>query len=807
MSELSREILRRLGRGEPIEQVGSFAGMSKQQFHEWWKKETHARALAHHGDRQASVGAEVEIRRDRWGIPHVRAQTDDDLFFGFGYALAQDRLFQLDYLRRKAAGTLSEVLGKEGWETDLVARVLDFRGIAEAEWKSLDAETRGLIEAYSRGINLLIASLGDLPPIEFDLLDYRPAPWTPLDCLLVTTEFRWYLTGRFPVLTIPELAKRTLGEGDNYRAFLRPESGEEAILPPGSYPSRTEPIGDRSLTGCDPANGLGSNNWVVAGSRSSSGMPLLASDPHIAFGAVSCWHEVHLTGGSFDVAGMGYVGIPAVMFGRNRHVAWGCTNNICSLRDLYLEKEDPAFPNSFEFDGGWEQRTERKESVQIRGEGARQITVLASRNGPIVNEILPVYAGNWGPISLRWQGQEPCGWLQALYGMNRATTAGEFDRATRPWRVPTFSLVYADVDGEIGYRCTGRLPLRRRIERGLRRGWTSDDQWTGSIPSDEMPSLLNPPRGWIATANNRVAADEFPYPLSGTWSSGQRAARIRELLESKKLHDRDSFAAMHQDALSIRARECVPPLLAILREREPHSPSQDSVFCRAVAALADWNGVMAAESVAAAIFDTFFANFGRAVAAARFPESVVSVVAGAIGGLVAGLIQGNGAMSDPLPNEVIDSWFPAPGREAAITRAYDETLQNLTERFGPDVENWQWGAIHELQRRHVLSGVGDLGSLLDIEPAGVRGDMVTVCNTGADDALRATTGAGYRMIVDLDDPAGSIWAVDVGSQSGHPGSENYADQRETWLTGEYHELPLDWDRVKSMARQQTRLTP
>ena len=293
---------------------------------------------------RAAVNGVVRIDRNRWGIPHVSADTDEDLFFGFGYAMAQDRLFQLDYLRRKAVGRLSEILGPDGLEPDIVARTLDLRRIAEAEWRQTPDETRRLVTAFSHGVNAVIAASGDRLPIEFDLLDYAPEPWSPVDCLAIAGEFRAYLTVRLPVIFIPELGKRTLGEGALYRAFLEGEADDESILPPGSYPAApvgTQPVG--AAVG-DPEEGVGSNNWVIAGSRSTTGKPMVASDPHIAFAAVSCWYEVTLAGGSFNVTGMAYAGMPAVMFGRNVRVAWGITNNICSQRDLYQERTDPGAP-------------------------------------------------------------------------------------------------------------------------------------------------------------------------------------------------------------------------------------------------------------------------------------------------------------------------------------------------------------------------------------------------------------------------------------------------------------------------------
>src|SRR5439155_19730556 len=290
--------------------------------------------------------------------------------------------------------------------------------------------------------------------------------------------------------------------------YLQAEADDESIVPPGSYPSR--PGGCAGVAVSEPQSGQGSNNWVLAGKRTRTGRPLLASDPHIAFDAVSCWYEVHLCGGSFNVAGASYTGMPGVLIGRNERVAWGITNNICSQRDLYQEKTEPAHPNCFLYDGRWEPARELEEVIRVKAGGPVRKTIRFSRNGPIVDEVLPPAARQTGPVALKWLGAYEGGWLTALLGMDRAQTAAEFREATRPWHVPTFSLVFADAEGHIGYQAVGRIPIRNVRERGYRPGWDPKHQWDGLIPFEGMPRLADAPRGWAATANNLPAPDVFP---------------------------------------------------------------------------------------------------------------------------------------------------------------------------------------------------------------------------------------------------------------------------------------------------------
>ncbi len=768
MSIHSTDLLARLGAGEPIASVCARAGWSREQFDGWWREECRRRVPP---DAVRRVRDRALVRRDRWGVPHVEAGSDADLFFGFGYATAQDRLFQLDWARRGARGRLAEVFGPDGVESDVLYRTLDLAGIAAREWDHLPQETRDLASAYADGVNALIEDSRDTPPIEFDLLDYRPEPWSPIDCLVIAGGFRWYLTGRFPVIVIPELVKRALGDGPLYRAFLQGEADDESIMPPGSYRPSARPPGAAS-GGSD--DGHGSNNWALAASRTTTGKPIVASDPHVPFGAVSIWHEVHLRGGSFNVAGVAYAGAPAVMIGRSERVAWGVTNNICSLRDLYQEKTDPEHPGSFLFDGQWEPARERREVIRVKGADAVVKTVRSSRNGPIVDEVLPGPARGQGPGALRWLGAEPCGWLTAMLGMNRARSAAEFREATRPWCVPTFNVVFADADGRVGHQCVGRIPLRTAPERGYRPGWDAQHQWAGTIAFEDMPHQLDPGRGFVVTANNRLAPDDYPYPLSGTWSSGHRARRIRERIEAVPRWSPAECGQLQLDVHSGRAAACVPPLVALL-DGDP-----DPRVREAITILRSWDYRVTPDSVAAALFNVFFARWSRAVTAERLPPALADFAAANAGGLAAALLADDEA-----------GWFGHSDRGAAVRSAFRAALDELAGRLGPEMRGWAWGRLHTLVQKHFLSGRGDLGLLLDTSGAAAPGDGTTVCSATADPQHAALLGASYRMVADLADPRGGLLAVSIPGASGHPGSPHYADQVAAWAAGEFHALALD----------------
>lgn len=789
MSELSRQMLARLGLGESIESVCRGAGISREEFDSQWQAAITARTPQVNGTRNAPVRGAVEIVRDEWGIPHIFAGNDEDLYFGFGWAMAQDRLWQLDYLRRKSLGRLAEILGAEAVEQDLLVRTVGLHRIAATELKQLPPATIRLLEAFAQGINALVAESRERLPIEFALLDYAPEAWTPLDSVAIWGEFRWYLTGRLPVIVYPELARRRLVNEALYQAFLTPEAGDESILPAGSYPTRRSGAEKVGAAVGDPQEGLGSNNWTVAGSRTTTGSPMLASDPHIAFGAVSCWYEVHLSGGSFNSLGMAYVGVPTVLFGRNQDVAWGVTNNICSQRDLYQEQTDPQHPGCFYYDGQWEPASEVTETIAVRDSEPVHKTIRFSRNGPLVDELLPKAARELGPVSLRWLGATFCDELTSLHKANRARSSAEFREALREWRVPTWNLIFADREGHIGYQCVGRIPVREHWERGFRPGWDPAHQWRDLIPFDGMPALADPQSGWIRTANNRNAPDDFPYPLSGTWGSGHRAERIRHMLEAQQTFSFDDFRRMHTDVLLLRALAVVPPLLRCL------ASVSEARIQRAAELLRQWDGRMEADRAAASIFELFFRHWSQMVAAERFASDVAPLMAGVIGGLASDLL-----------SEDTAGWFRQADRAQKVVAAFQLALQELETSLGDDPSTWQWGNLHTITLRHPLSGRGELSHLLNRGGYALGGNAMTVCNTGYDASgtnyeasaganYAATAGANYRLIADLGAAPQGLWAVDSAGQSGHPGSAHYCDQLTGWLAGQYHFLPLERSEI------------
>lgn len=782
MTTDARSVLRKLGDGESIDVICQEAGWSRDRFNLWWEDQLKSRVPELDGTLSVSGVGPIEISRDKLGTPHISAETDNDLFFGYGFAMSQDRMWQLDYLRRKSLGRLSEILGSSGLVSDNVARTVGINRIAAQEVTNIPEGTLRRLECFSDGINASIKKNLDNLPIEFDLLDYKPETWSPIDSIAIWAEFRYYLTVRFPVIVIPEIARRSLGSGPLFDAFMLGEAEDECIVPEGYYDpdkSNRERIGEVIS---DPDEGIGSNNWVVGGKLSETGLPILASDPHIAFANVSCWYQAHLTSQELNVIGSGYAGVPGIIFGRNERVAWGLTNNICAQRDLYQEKEDPGRAGYFMFDGKWEASDQIQEKILVKGKPQVSKTITVTRNGPIVNEILPDIAFGTGPVSLKWMGHQPCDEITSILSFNRSESVSELREALRTWVVPTWSFGFADTDGNFGYQSVGKIPIKDNWRRGYRPGWDKNHQWRESIPYDSMPKMHNPVQGWVRSANNRLVPEDFPYPMSGVWASGHRAKRIRQMIENSGIMSLDDIAAMQMDSVSLRAEEAIPSLISVLKSHGSEGMKEVIVH------LDEWDCRMEVDRVGAALFESFFYHWCQKVAAERFETKYVQDLGSALSGLAVNLLEKDNY-----------GWFSVGSREESIVSAMKNVLLDLKSRLGENMSSWTWGAIHTVKLDHALVERGEIFQTLNRGGGPARGNGVTVCNSGFDPNYLAIMGANYRISTELSDDPPGLWSVDTAGQSGHPGSPNYCDQLDAWLEGRNFYHPLDQERVQKNA--------
>jgi penicillin amidase len=742
------------------------------------------------------IGAPVEIRRDRWGVPHISAETEADLFFAQGYVHAQDRLWQMDFQRRLVSGRLAEVVGKDALPVDRWMRILGIRRVSKQEAALLDGEALHLVEAYVEGVNERMAA-GRLP-FEFSLLRYRPETWTVTDSLCWIKMMSWSLSVNWETELLR--ARLVARLGPERAAELEPAYSRQYpfIVPPGTdYSSVGESALDnaqraRPFLGPAAHEGLGSNCWVVHGSRTASGAPLLANDMHLLLSTPAIWYENHLTAGDLNVTGVSFPGIPGVVAGHNAHVAWGFTNGFPDVQDLYLERfrTGDGGQLEYEFRGEWHPADVRHEMIRVRGQDPVSLQVVATRHGPIINELAPDLSGE-DPIALRWTSLEPDTMIRGVFALNRARNVNEFRQALRHWTAPVQNVVYADIAGDIGYSFPGKVPVRAKGDGRIPvPGWTGEYEWTGYVPFEELPHLSNPARGTIVTANNRVVDDTYPHWLGADHNTGNRARRITELLEARETIDPAYIRRMQFDLIQPSAR-VIAGYLGQLEVEEPE-------LAEVVSALAGWDGRLAADSPAAAVYEVFIR---RAI------KLILSLHLGDLTDRYAGKGPMPPVMDRSLFGDRAREWFESilarsdshwfnlgdgETRDDVLLRALRETIATLRAELGPSMADWPWGRLHQITFAHVLGQVKPLDRLFSRGPFPVGGDQDTVWATGANlhnldnDEM---VGPPFRFIADLSD-----WDQCVGllapGQSGQLTSPHYADQIKAWFSGDYHPMPF-----------------
>lgn len=773
-------------RGGDADAICRASGATRAEFEEARTAFLRKRLPPENARLRAAVRGPVEILRDRSGMPHVWAGATEDLWFGVGFAMAQDRLWQMDRLRRRALGRQAEVMGLANVPSDLAHRLVGIPEIAAAEVGRTDERTRAILEALVAGVNRQIEECGRELPVEFALLGYEPEPFTVRDSIAILRGIWWSLNGRLETLVAAEAARVLPPE--LRRAWLTPERPEERIVP--EVPARLRGRGAAEAAAGE-GDWRGSNNWAVAAGRTATGSAILCSDPHQPFWLPASWYEYAVHGPEDDAAGAGHPGVPGFWWGSNGRIAWGVTNNVASTRDLYVEMVDPADPSRYREGDGWARFAEEPIEIAVAGEEPRRFTRRSTARGPIVNDILPaVTDGGDPPLSLRWVGQEHLDDVRAVVGIARARDWAGFRDALRDWAVAVFNFAYADREGNVGMQCAGRIPLRGRVKWGFRDALNPDDGWTGSVPFDDLPREEGPGRGYVGSANNKPAPDDYRYPLYGAWASGYRAARIDEALREAEAFDAERGRALQLDVRNLRAAVLCPAIVG----RLAGAVDADARLLRDL--LDGWDHEYRLDSPAPAAFETFMAEWQRRVAQERFPNRLVPLVRGA-GGVAARLLSG-----DAL------GWF-APGTDldALVAETAIAAVAALRERHGADPAGWRWGEVHLVHLRHPLSNPAN-ADLFDLGPAPIAGGADTLCNTGVGPApgCEAVGGVEYRIVVDFAEPDRFL-AIQNAGNSGQPGSPHYGDQFAAWIGGGYRTVRLDRAGVEAESSGRTEIAP
>jgi penicillin G amidase len=784
-----------------------------------------------------NISGPIEIVRDADDIPHIFASTKHDAFYGLGYVHAQDRLWQMEFQRRIGHGRLSEIFGPATIPQDRFLRTVGFGRVAQSAWVHLPEDARGQINAYVAGVNAFIAAhRGPRLPPEFSLLRFEPEPFSGADVLAWVKMMAWDLSGNYSSeLMRHDMVARVgaermaellppyplhglsiLGNADVTdvaRAFQARSSHA-----PAQTELRAETLSafahglSQGLTGIThlllgwKAEALGSNSWVVDGTLTASGKPLLANDPHLGTQMPSLWYLAHLSAGDFDVIGATLPGTPAVAIGRNRHIAWGETNVAADVEDLFLERVD-ASGKAAEFRGLQEPLRIIPETIVVKGAEPVHIEVRFSRHGPLISDA--INANNAAsttprpapiePLAFQWTAlEEEDRTIVAFLRLNEARNWQDFTSALRDFIAPAQNFVYADVHGHIGYYAPGRIPIRGGGD-GSRPtpGWTGESEWIGWIPFDELPHTFDPPEHFIVTANHRPAPPAYPYLIALEFPEPYRAQRITDLIRQKSKLTPDDFRLIQADTISLHGQLLGPLLIR-------HAHPETGADRQALELLQRWDFDARADSAATAIFQAWFLRLAPAIAGDELGPSLTDTYQRRFSYIARFVTYALTAGASPWCDNIA-----TPTRETcdqAVTAALHSAVLDLTERLGSDMSRWRWDAVHRAVFPHQgLDSVGALRPILSRSmPNGGDWSTVNVGPVAVDTPYEQHSIPGYRQIVDLSSANDSRFLDAVG-QSGHFLSPHYDDFLSDWQAVGHRRMRMDRTDIEKGALGRLRL--
>ncbi len=752
------------------------------------------------------LSAPVEVIRDRWGVPHIYAGNPHDLFFAQGFVHAQDRLWQMEINRRTATGRLSELFGPLALDTDRAVRTFGFHRLGQADWACADAELHEAVQAYTDGVNAFLTHPAAKMPVEFMLLRHRPAPWKPEDSMAFARVMIWQLSHAWYGEIVR--AQTIAAVGDEHAAELEIHYPERnpITLPAGIEFNQLGVDGTlASARGPFLARGQGSNAWAVSGDRTVTGKPLFCNDMHLALMMPALWYPVHLVGGALNVTGVSLPGMPLVMVGHNARIAWGMTLAYTDCEDLFVEQFDPQNPHRYQFRDEWLEAEVTPEPIVVKGRKEPHVEqVISTRHGPVISDVVGYPQQR---LAVNSMALRPCpatkGWLL----LDKAQNWDDFVGAMRLIEAPQLSVGYADVEGNIGYWVTGKVPVRAKGQGMVPApGWTGEYEWVGEVPFEEMPYALNPKQGYIVACNHRIIPDGYPHFLGSVWMAGYRARRIVDVLEGKEKVSVDDCRALQLDYACIPGREFVQRLAGL------SSPDPD--IQRALDLLRAWDGRLGADSVAGTLFEVTRYTLVRDLVEPGLGTELTLHWMGQ--GFHPVLMHsseffGHDTVALLRLLDQPDSWWiqQAGGREAVLLRSLKEAVEWLKKELGPDVGSWQWGRIHRAIFPHAMGLQKPLDEVFNRGPLPIGGDEDTPCAAAfaPDEPYDNKAWApGFREIVDMGDLSRSLFMVPPG-QSGHLASPHYDDLAEPWVRGEY--VPMLWTReqVEREAEGRLELTP
>ncbi len=724
----------------------------------------------------------VTVTRDENGVPHLDAKSDADLYRAQGYVHAQDRLFQMDLARRQASGRLSEVVGAKAIDTDKQFRTFSLRNAAEKSFDTYSDDAKQVLGWYADGVNAFIEEVKDNGKLsyEFKLLGYEPEPWTPIDSLTIGKYMAYDLGGKWTPQAMRHWALNNYSEEKAQDLFITyPENAESIMEANLKNPVQVTGQFDPGLL---PHEFNGSNNWVVSGDKTKSGMPLLADDPHLGLSTPSIWHQIHLKSPEQNVSGVIFAGIPGIILGHNEKVAWGVTNVGPDVQDLYIEIPNPDDPTQFQYDDEWEQAEVRDETISVKGEKDIPFEVLVTRHGPIITDVIYKDEKPDAVFSMQWTALEPSNELEAIMDLNKADDWESFETALEAFSAPAQNFVFASTDGTIAFKANGKIPIRKKGDAQLPvPGNSSEYGWDGYVPYDELPTVVNPKEGFIATANNEVVDEKYPYHITKFWAQPYRYERIAEVLRDRDDFTADDMMKLQMDQKNLHAGEFLDSLIGSIEKMD-----RKGRYKEILAQMKDWNQVDSVDASQPLIFHKLMKQLPVTMFASDMPADVYEFMPGKP--QLTDQFLRNAYAGDP------STWVQEYGGvDQWVYDAFEKTIASLKEDYGDKTEKWQWGDFHQLVFPHPLSSASPiLARFLDPEKQPVGGSGITVQAASFKDDGSANHGASWRFVADLDDLSKAYHIVGPG-QSGHVKSQWFHDQADDWVRGDFHETVLEGD--------------
>ena len=738
----------------------------------------------------AGIEQPVRIIRDSYGVPRIEAENEHDLMFAQGYVHAQDRLWQMDMNRRVGEGRLSELFGFETLPFDKMFRIVGIRDISEKIEQSLTTESRDRLQWYADGVNAFIASHKGKYPVEFDMLRYDPEEWTPVHSIMIGRLMAWELNlSWWTDLTYGAIAERV---GPQKLLDILPPFPPEVAptVPAETWKKYAGLTGDFLRTAQSfaaawgPAGILGgSNAWVVGPAKASRGKVILANDTHLELQSPSKWYELQLQAPGYNVCGMSIPGVPGIVAGHNRRIVWGVTNLMADDADFYLERIDTTDGEKYLYNGQWYPVSRREETIRVKGDTLIPVVVRSTRHGPIVSDIqTPLKKASYPyTASMRWTGAEISDQIEAFNKIDRASNWGEFTRGVSEFSGPGQNFVYGDEEGNIGYWCGVKLPIRGKQSTLLPLpGWDPATEWKGFVPFEQLPHLFNPPEGYIATANNKIVDDTYPYHITDLWEPASRIVRLREVLGAQGKFAAEDFERLQNDMLSHQAQRMMPHVLAALNDSALGVPDEQTVR----EYMKSWNFTFTREDIATTIYQEFFVRLIQNIYQDEMGDSLFHdwVLLGNIPIRV----------TTKLLEDGTSSWFDDVRTDSVetcgqiIRKSLREAIFNLRQQMGTQMKDWRWGARHAVTFRHPFGLVRPLDRLFNVGPFPYGGGSTTLVSGeySFNEPFAVTVGASFRQIFDFADP--DQWrAVLPPGQSGQVLHPHYDDQAQLWLNSAY----------------------